>query len=61
MTHIGEDDLECHHMRTLPEAEVAPLEEHLLTCPECRDRLDKTGRYVAAIQAAASEIRKRGE
>jgi len=45
-------------MQTLPEAELAPLEEHLLICAECRDRLEATERYVAAIRAAAAKLDK---
>jgi len=58
VAHINEDDLEKYGMQTLPEAELAPLEEHLLICAECRDRLEATERYVAAIRAAAAKLDK---
>jgi hypothetical protein len=39
--------------RTLPEPESGPLEEHLLICTTCQDRLQATDDYVAAMRAAA--------
>jgi hypothetical protein len=45
---------------TLPKADLERLEDHLLICSECGDRLDQTKRYVAAIRAAAARIRERG-
>lgn len=53
MEHAAEDDLESYAMRTLPAPEVESLEEHLLICAECRDRLQATDEYVAAMTAAA--------
>jgi hypothetical protein len=38
------------------DAEAGPLEEHLLICAACRERLDETAQYAAAIRAAALEI-----
>jgi hypothetical protein len=54
--HASDDDLERYAMRTLLEAELEPLEEHLLICAECRERLDETETYVAAMRAAAGEL-----
>jgi uncharacterized protein with PIN domain len=51
--HVSEDDLENYAMRTLPATEVESLEEHFLICSECRDRLQATDEYVAAMRAAA--------
>ena len=56
--HPSEDDLEAYAMRTLPEQEIGPLEEHLLICSACRDRLQGTDEYVAAMRAAAGKIRQ---
>jgi anti-sigma factor ChrR (cupin superfamily) len=36
--HPSEDLLERYFNGRLTEAEVAPLEEHLLICGECRNR-----------------------
>jgi hypothetical protein len=47
-------------MRTLPAPESGRLDEHLLICELCRDRLESTDEYVAAMKAAAEEIRESG-
>ena len=57
MAHISDDDLERYAMLTLGEAEIERLEDHLLICPKCRERLDEIERYVAAMRAAAAKIR----
>ena len=58
--HATEDDLERYAMRTLPAPEVESLEEHLLICAECRDRLTATDQFVAAMKAAAA-VRGNGQ
>ena len=58
MAHISDDDLERYAIGTLPETELAPLEEHLLICSDCRDRLEATERYVVAMRAAAARVRE---
>jgi anti-sigma factor RsiW len=58
--HVSEDDLERYAMRTLPAPEVETLEEHLLNCSACRDRLTEADEYVAAMRSAAAKIRKEG-
>lgn len=59
--HIGDDDLEHYAMRTLPESACAALEDHLLTCQPCRDRLTATDAYVVAMCSAAAKIRESGK
>jgi anti-sigma factor RsiW len=56
--HVSEDDLERYAMRTLPAPESDRLEEHLLVCQSCRDRLKATDEYVAAMRSAAAKIRQ---
>ena len=60
LAHISEEDLELYAMRMAPEADLERVEEHLLTCGECRDRLIETERVIAAFQAAAARIRDSG-
>jgi hypothetical protein len=48
-------------MWTLPESEAAPLENHLLVCRKCRDRLESTEQYVAAMRSAAGKFRENGK
>jgi predicted anti-sigma-YlaC factor YlaD len=57
--HISNDDLESYAMRTLPEAGVKGIDEHLLKCSACRDRLQAAEEYVTAMREAAVELRKR--
>ncbi len=51
--HISEEDLESYSMNRLPEERMAAVEEHLLVCPECQDRLEETDSYIRAIRSAA--------
>ena len=41
-----------------PAPEVESLEEHLLICGGCRERLESTDEYVAAMRSAAAKVRK---
>ncbi len=50
--HIPEDLLETYAMGQLPAPHCAPLEEHLLICPNCQIRLEKTDEFVCAVRAA---------
>jgi predicted anti-sigma-YlaC factor YlaD len=43
-----------------PMPEVESLEEHLLICSGCRDRLTAADECVAAMRAAAAKIRQSG-
>ncbi len=54
--HVSEDDLERYAMRSLPAPESDHLEEHLLICSECHNRLKATDEYVAAMRSAAGKI-----
>jgi hypothetical protein len=51
---IDDHDLERYHLGMVKhEAELAALEEHLLRCSPCIDRIETTARYVDAFRAAA--------
>jgi hypothetical protein len=39
-------------------AESAPIEEHLLTCDECRHRLRETDDYLLALRTASAGLRR---
>ena len=58
--HATEETLELYSLETLPEAETEVLEEHLLVCPECQQRLTGTDVYVRHMQAAAAKLRTEG-
>jgi anti-sigma factor RsiW len=50
--HIDDDRLELYALNRLPEPEAAPVEEHLLVCEECRERLAGWDVYVVAMRGA---------
>ena len=53
MTHISRDDLESFHLGIVQEeAELAMIEEHLLTCSHCIDAAEEAAHYVDSIRAA---------
>jgi hypothetical protein len=55
-THLAEDTLEMYSMGRLSETETEHVEEHLLICPVCQDRLSETDQFVQAIRSAAREL-----
>jgi hypothetical protein len=58
--HATDDTLERYAMRSPPAPESERLEEHLLVCAGCQDRLTATDQYVAAMRSAAAAIRRSG-
>ena len=57
-THLAEDTLEMYSMGRLSETETEHVEEHLLICTVCQDRLTETDQFVHAIRSAARELEK---
>ena len=57
MGHIDEDDLEAYALDRLPEEAAAPIEEHLLICEECQDRLLEWDEFLRAMLGALPEFR----
>ncbi len=55
--HVTDDLLERCAMQALPESDVISLEEHLLICPDCRERLQAEIEFVTAMCGAAAKIR----
>jgi hypothetical protein len=55
---VTDESLERYAMQMLPESELGPLEEHLLTCPNCLDRLQSAIEFVTAMRDAAVTIRE---
>jgi hypothetical protein len=56
--HVPGDTLERYVMNRLPESELEPVEEHLLICPQCQDRLEAKDEFVKAMKAAIAEFTK---
>ena len=56
--HADEEQLERYSMGQLSDEDCAGLEEHLLVCEACRERLTKMDAYVGAMQRASAELRR---
>ena len=53
MAHISDHDLERYHLGMVAdEAELAPLEEHLLVCRTCIERAELAAEYVDLMRVA---------
>ena len=56
-THISQHDLERYHLGMVKdEGELAPLEEHILSCHHCAGRAEEIADYVDAMRAAACTL-----
>jgi hypothetical protein len=60
-THAVDEVLESYAMGILAEPSLAELEEHLLICAHCRERLVDTDAYVKAMRSAAGGLEQRDE
>jgi hypothetical protein len=50
--HIDEDVLELYSLGRLAETQSSGLEEHLLICRACQERLEQTDDFVRAFRMA---------
>ena len=51
--HIPEEELELYAVsRDFPEGQLAAIEEHLLVCHVCQDRLQELDEYISAMRTA---------
>ena len=57
--HMQEDMIEKYSMQQMSEEESGPLEEHLLTCEACRERVIESDTYIPAMERASCQIRRR--
>lgn len=55
--HPDDEELEDYAMGAHPGEASAELEEHLLTCAECRDRLSETDAYISAMRQGSARLR----
>ena len=60
MSHIPDETLEQYSMQMLAKPNLRVVEEHLLICTECRDRLQTTDEFVVSMKLAAAKIRESG-
>lgn len=54
MTHYDEDCLESYAMGRLREETAAELEEHLLLCEQCQERLERVDDFIRAFRIASN-------
>lgn len=54
--HVGDDELELYSLGRLSSSREEAVEEHLLVCETCQDRLAETEAYVLAMRTAAAKL-----
>jgi hypothetical protein len=57
-SHASDDTLERYADCSLPESDTAAIEEHLLVCAGCRDKLGELDSYVNAMKGASRKVRR---
>jgi anti-sigma factor RsiW len=55
--HTADDDLEAYSRGQLSMAASAQLEEHLLVCARCQERLAGWDEYIPAMRAACGALK----
>jgi anti-sigma factor RsiW len=58
--HASEDMLDQYVRAKLSEAEAAPVEEHLLVCPRCCERVAWLDEFVESIRSASQITSRAG-
>lgn len=48
--HVDEEGLERYAMGTLRDEETAAVEEHLLLCPDCQNKLAELDEFLRALR-----------
>ena len=56
--HLDAEDLETYSMGTSSLESTALIEEHLLTCDSCRNRLQETDAYLLAMRTSSQQLRR---
>lgn len=56
LIHPALDVLEIYALHRIPELELATIEEHLLVCSECQDRVSSLDRYHANLREALRQV-----
>jgi hypothetical protein len=55
-SHGTEERLELYVLGRLPESEIIEIEEHLILCEPCRDRVEEIGAFAPAMRGALLQI-----
>ena len=56
--HVGAEDLERYSMGASPPEATPFIEEHLLTCDDCRNRLQETDAYLRVMRTSSEQLRR---
>jgi hypothetical protein len=56
--HILDDKLELYSMGRIPEEELDQLEDHLLVCAHCQDRLAEAQEYTRIMKTATARLER---
>ena len=56
LSHIDDNSLELYALGRVSDFEVVSVEEHLLVCSECNDRLRSVGEFALTVREAALVI-----
>jgi hypothetical protein len=56
--HVDAEVLERYSMGTSPSEEIPLIEEHLLMCEGCQERLRQTDEYLLAMRASSEQLRR---
>ena len=56
--HLGDETAERYAVGHLSANAAAPVEEHLLICERCRQKLAAADAYSAVMRKAAAKLRK---
>jgi anti-sigma factor ChrR (cupin superfamily) len=59
--HPDDEELETYALGVLAEDAVPRLEQHLLICHGCQDRMAEMDAYVQGMQGAARELRAKAK
>jgi anti-sigma factor RsiW len=54
MRHAEDDDLDLYVLGKLPETQTRSLEQHLLLCEVCQQRLEQTDAFINELRAYAA-------
>ena len=54
--HIDDDALERYVLDQLQEDDAAPIDEHLVACQQCQDRLAQVNQRVQAMRASRRRL-----
>lgn len=51
--HVTDDHLELYALDRLPDSNLPRLEEHLMICANCRERLDEINAFALGMREAS--------